>query len=117
MYTFWDKFVALCVKNKESATKAATNMGFSRATASGWKHGKKPNDTTIQIVCDYFNVDRSYFEPCNGEEKPYKFDLQTFASDGFTEQEKTLIELFRSLDEIDKAELIVTARDLSRSKG
>ncbi len=107
MCNFWNKYVALCNLKGESPSRVALNLGFSRATATGWKHGKKPNDTSIIKIVDYFNVSMSYFDDLETSD----LDLQLFSKE-LSDQEKSMLELFRKLDEIGRAKLLVYASEL-----
>jgi len=108
---FYTKYCKLCAEKGETASKAAVNMGFSRATATGWKNGKQPNDVTLVRIADYFGVPVSYFDD-TGLKMP-DFDLQLFAEDGLTAQEKALIAAFRPLDEVNRAKALVYIADLA----
>lgn len=52
--TFYEKFLAQCVKKGVAASAAAKAVGLSNAAATGWKNGKEPQDVTIQKLADYF---------------------------------------------------------------
>lgn len=101
------KYVELCNKIGKSPSGVARELGLSKATASGWKAGKKPNDSTIKKVADYFGVPFSYFD------NDANFDLQMFAeSKESTPQEQSLMDIYRQLDEIGRAKLLVYAATL-----
>lgn len=54
---FYDLFVALCEKNNIKPSRAAEDIGISRATVSAWKKfGYAPRDDVKQKIADYFNV-------------------------------------------------------------
>lgn len=53
---FWKNFIHLCnIKNikPNNVTKA---IGLSNATATDWKNGSTPRDTTLKKIADYFGV-------------------------------------------------------------
>lgn len=57
---FWDKFVALCNQKGKSPNGACAELGFSANTATKWKQGSIPRDTTLRKIADYFGVSVSY---------------------------------------------------------
>lgn len=63
---FWDNFVILCNKKGKSPNGACAELGFSKNTATKWKHGSVPYDTTLQKIADYFGVTVEYLR---GNEK------------------------------------------------
>lgn len=57
---FWEKFIFLCEKKKESPNMVCSKLGFSTATATKWKNGSVPRDTTLLKIADYFAVSLDY---------------------------------------------------------
>lgn len=57
---FWDNFVTLCNKKGKSPNGACAELGFSANTATKWKQGSVPRDTTLRKIADYFGVSVSY---------------------------------------------------------
>ena len=57
---FWNTFVELCSKNKVSPNAVCKELGFSNATATKWKNGSEPRDTTCNKIADYFGVSVDY---------------------------------------------------------
>lgn len=66
---FWNNFVLLCNKKNISPNGACAALGLSVATATKWKKGAVPRDTTLQKIADYFGVSTEYLLSDN-EEKP-----------------------------------------------
>ena len=121
MSNFYTKYCKLCAEKGETASKAAVNIGFSRATATGWKNGKQPNDVTLVRIADYFGVPVSRLDNSSRVE-PFNYDPQPFAEDKpahpalyETAQVRVLIDTFMKLDEIKKAKLLVYASELAQS--
>lgn len=54
---FYDNFIRMCNKAGKSPSFVASEIGLTRASVSGWKHGKRPTDATIHKLADYFNVE------------------------------------------------------------
>ena len=57
---FWEKFVSLCAEKGISPNGACAALGLSNATATKWKNGATPRNTTLKKVADYFGVSTSY---------------------------------------------------------
>jgi transcriptional regulator with XRE-family HTH domain len=57
---FWENFVTLCNKKGKSPNGACAELGFSANTATKWKQGSVPRDTTLRKIADYFGVSVSY---------------------------------------------------------
>ena len=53
---FWENFVALCNKRYKSPNKVCAELGYSSATATKWKGGSIPRDTTLHLIADHFGV-------------------------------------------------------------
>lgn len=69
---FYDNFVRLCNSIGKTPSAVVTEIGFSRASASGWKNGKTPTDATVLRLADYFGVTADYL--LGNEEKPAAAD-------------------------------------------
>ena len=96
---FWKNFVYLCNENKKSPNGVCMELGLSTATATKWKNGSLPRHTTLQKIANYFNVSVEYL--CGKEEKP------TGENAGeLTDQEKILLNTFRSSSEEAKQRII-----------
>jgi transcriptional regulator with XRE-family HTH domain len=108
--TFYERYIALCAQKGKSASKAATEMGFSNATASGWKAGKVPQDSTIQTIANYFGVPTSYFmeeEKAQAETPaPVKVLELLFKEATAEEQTEMLVRMIAQLPEDKQADLI-----------
>lgn len=64
---FWNNFVTLCNKESKTPNAVCAELGFSVATATKWKKGAVPRDTTLQKLAAYFNVTVDYL--LTGKEK------------------------------------------------
>lgn len=89
---FYQKFIALCNERGISPSKAALEMGLSKAANTGWASGKVPRDATKAKIADYFNVPVEYFdgEPIAGTGKAPASGTDTEAN--------YMMELFTQLD-------------------
>lgn len=80
---FWDNFVILCNKKGKSPNGACAELGFSKNTATKWKHGSVPYDTTLQKIADYFGVTVAYLKGI--EEKEEAPTAETVEADDLNE--------------------------------
>lgn len=64
---FWEKFVSLCAEKGISPNGACAELGLSNATATKWKNGAIPRNTTLKKVADYFGVSTSYLLGTTGD--------------------------------------------------
>ena len=64
---FWEKYEQLCRSVGKSPTPLSVELGFSNATASGWKKGAQPRGAALKKIADYFGVSVEYL--VSGEEK------------------------------------------------
>lgn len=58
---FWERFYDLCRKRGKFPNTVATELGFSRSTASVWKkRSTPPKREALEKIADYFGVTVSY---------------------------------------------------------
>lgn len=53
---FWKNLCTLCNAHGTTPNAVCLAIGKSSATATKWKNGAVPRDTTLQLVANYFNV-------------------------------------------------------------
>lgn len=58
---FYNNFVKLCKEKGLKPSRAGIEAGIPKQTVSNWKAGRKPSDTYITLLADYFGVPVSYF--------------------------------------------------------
>lgn len=58
---FYNNFVKLCKEKGLKPSRAGIDAGIPKQTVSNWKAGRKPSDTYIAQLADYFGVPVSYF--------------------------------------------------------
>lgn len=66
---FYENYQRLCLKMGKSTSKVAEEIGFNKASASGWRRGAVPSGSNLQKIADYFGVTTDYL--LTGEE-PYQ---------------------------------------------
>lgn len=103
---FWNNFVTLCNGKGISPNCACAELGFSTAIATKWKNGAVPRDTTLKKIADYFNVSVDYLL---GKTEVSEADN---ANALLSSQEAELLKMFRQLNELQKAKLLISAEEL-----
>lgn len=58
---FYNNFVKLCKEKGLKPSRAGIEAGIPKQTVSNWKAGRRPSDTYIAQLADYFGVPVSYF--------------------------------------------------------
>lgn len=75
---FYNNFVKLCKEKGLKPSRAGIEAGIPKQTVSNWKVGRKPSDTYIAQLADYFGVPVSYFsEEAQETEKSPAPDKET----------------------------------------
>ena len=95
---FKEKFIDLCNKRGESPTFVCKKLGLSNAAFSSWNENTIPRKTTLKKIADYFNVETDYLLGNKNDHNTEKGTL--------SEQEKTLLESFRSTTELGRQRII-----------
>ena len=54
MSSFYNNFISQCNIKDVSPSKAAQDVGLSRAAPTGWKNGAMPRDSQIHRLAEYF---------------------------------------------------------------
>ncbi len=101
---FWEKFNTLCKTSDKSEAFVAKEIGASNSLTSKWKNGTLPSFKMLINIADYFDCSVDYLL---GRE------TDDFASSGvISEQEKTLLNSFRQLNEQGREKCIDYLDDL-----
>lgn len=58
---FYNNFVKLCKEKGLKPSRAGIEAGIPKQTVSNWKAGRKPSDTYIAQLAEYFGVPVEYF--------------------------------------------------------
>ena len=75
---FYEIFLKLCNQNNIKPNNVTKALGLSNATATDWKKGSVPRDTTLLKIADYFGVSVEYFK---GEPERAQAESETIALD------------------------------------
>lgn len=57
---FYDLFCQLCKQKGVAPTRAALDIGLSKATPTTWKRGITPQAAQLQKIAEYFGVSVDY---------------------------------------------------------
>lgn len=101
---FYNNFVKLCKEKGLKPSRAGIEARIPKQTVSNWKAGRKPSDTYIVQLADYFGVPVSYFseEAPEAEKNPSQMTE--------AELDRELIEIWKSGDENEHKALLEMAR-------
>lgn len=102
---FWDNFVTLCNQKGKSPNGACAELGFSANTATKWKQGSVPRDTTLRKIADYFGVtvDELLAEPAPTPVDEAMAKLTASMQEALDSMEKEKSPLVRSLENLVKS--------------
>lgn len=91
---FYNNFVNLCKEKGLKPSRAGIEAGIPKQTVSNWKAGRKPSDTYVAQLADYFGVPVSYFseEAPETEKAPMPVDIG----------EENILRMYRSLSTEEK---------------
>ena len=53
---FWQNLCKLCNENQTTPNAVCKALGLSSATATHWRQGSVPRDTTLRLIADYFGI-------------------------------------------------------------
>lgn len=93
---FWERFVSECERVGKKPNPVGKDVGVSSGTVTGWKNGVVPKPECLQRIADYFGCTTDYLlgiSDCRTLN-----DASAMFTD-LTEQEKTLLRLFRETTE------------------
>ncbi len=102
---FYERVDALCSEKGISADRLCKELGLSNATATKWRKGAEPRNSTKKAIADYFGVSLEYISGESEEKAP---------TTSRSECERELMEVFKTLDEQGQQTLIAVARQMRK---
>ncbi len=102
---FWERFLSECERIGKKPNPVGKEVGVSSGTVTGWKNGVVPKPEKLQKIADYFGCTTDYLlglSDCRTLD-----DASNMFSD-LTEQERTLIRMFRETTEEGRFEMIAS---------
>lgn len=110
---FWNTFYTLCCKRGKSPNGVAKDLGISSGSITSWKQGKVPHHRTLLKLANYFNVTTDYL--LGNTDRP-AIEEQRANDEPLTEQEKTLLRMFRETSEEGRFEIIAAVVNIAKNK-
>ena len=122
---FYNTLQQLCRQKGISVTEFAKQIGLSQSNVTTWKAGAVPRSKTLKATADYFGVSVEYLmgndavTVRNGQDNhgiighahaPVTINGSGTAS--LSEQEEALIDLFRKMNVVSQAKLLVYAESV-----
>ena len=122
---FYNTLQQLCRKKGISVTEFAKQIGLSQSNVTTWKAGAVPRSKTLKATADYFGVSVEYLM---GDDAVNVRNVQdnhgiighahapvTINGGGtasLSEQEEALLDLFRKMNVVSQAKLLVYAESV-----
>lgn len=116
---FADKFRDLCATRGKTPAEVAKDLGLSNSLYTYWrKHKSTPKQPILGSICEYFNVDESYFYDIPVESVPVTEAKESRPNieKAFipTNQEIEIIERYRQLPVMEQMELLQLLQKLGQ---
>ena len=111
---FYEKYERLCADRGESVTGVARRLRISPNAPAAWANGAEPRNSTVKRIADYFGVDVSYFDDTDEPESKddsliLGFMEEMRAKNNLTDDERLLLDMFRTLTAEKQSELLRVA--------
>lgn len=111
---FYKVYKRLCQERGESITGVARRLGISPNTAASWASGAEPRNSTKRKIALYFDVPVSYFDDDDEltdtiEDTPLVRDFIKEMQKDLNDDERLLIDMFRTMSSEKKQELLRAA--------
>ena len=103
---FFDIFEKLCNSVGKTASGVCNDIGIANASVAQWRRGRQPSPKILLKIADYFNVSVDYLL---GKTEVSEADN---ANALLSSQEAELLKMFRQLNELQKAKLLISAEEL-----
>lgn len=108
---FYDKLKKLCDQNHTTPNAVCLELGLSNAVAPYWKKtGSTPKLATLQKIADFFGVGVNELIEEKTAETTEKPVIKPPAPSGMSENEKTILTVFKELTDTQQGELIGRAK-------
>lgn len=105
---FKERFERLCVEKGMSPNAVCAEIGLSNSAYSKWTESSIPRASVLVKLSEYFGVSIAYLK---GEEEPHP---SATPIEPLTEQEKTLIRIYRDTTEEGRLEIIAAVMNIRR---
>lgn len=103
----------LRISRKLSQQELANTLKISKSSINMYERGERePGLDLLEAIADFFNVDMDYL--MGKSDNPQKYLSSIANSVTLTDDEKTLLDTYRSFNEEGKEKLLDTASDMSQ---
>ena len=105
---FKERFERLCFEKGMSPNAVCAEIGLSNSAYSKWTESSVPRASVLIKLSEYFGVSIAYLK---GEEETH---ISVAPIEPLSEQEKTLIRIFRETTEEGRLEMIAAVMNIRR---
>lgn len=100
---FYSNYVKLCSKISKSPSAVGEELGFTRASVTGWGNGATPRKSSLIKIADYFGVTVSELMAGVGEQE----NAPAAKGEGISAERKALLDIISSLTDEQCQKLLV----------
>jgi len=119
MNSTYELFVKIIESKGLTPYRVAKDTGLTTVLFTDWKKGKsKPKYDKLKIIADYLGVSVEYLQGVETKQQEIldMLDDSSDAVQSLTEQEKTLIHMFRETTEEGRFEMIAAIMNIKKEK-
>lgn len=122
---FYERLENLCVKNGITVSSLVKALGLSTSKVTAWKNGTVPKGEILVMIADYLDVSVDYLlgrtdmiteinshNTISGNNNI--IGSGNSVGEKLSEQEAALLEIFRKVDVIKRAQLLAYAAEFSK---
>lgn len=100
---FYSNYVKLCSKINKSPSAVGEELGFTRASVTGWGNGATPRKSSLIKIADYFGVTVAELMSGVGEQEK----APATEGEGISAERKALLDIVYSLTDEQCRKLLV----------
>lgn len=100
---FYSNYVKLCSKINKSPSAVGEELGFTRASVTGWGNGATPRKSSLIKIADYFGVTVTELMAGVGEQEK----APAAKGEGISAERKALLDIISSLTDEQCRKLLV----------
>lgn len=100
---FYSNFVKLCSKLNKSPSAVGEELGFTRASVTGWGNGATPRKSSLIKIADYFGITVTELMAGVGEQEK----APATKGEGISAERKALLDIISSLTDEQCRKLLV----------
>lgn len=100
---FYSNYVKLCSKLNKSPSAVGEELGFTRASVTGWGNGATPRKSSLIKIADYFGITVTELMSGVGEQE----NAPATEGEGISAERKALLDIVYSLTDEQCRKLLV----------